>query len=142
MGKTVSQTLRLGIARPDVFRLWTTADGLSRWIGPQVWKPFASVDLRLGGAYRMGMVVPQMGEIATTGEFVTLVPNERLVFTWHWEGSEEPVTQVQVDFLDVEGGTELRLEHTGFGTDEEHQNHVLGWNDWLNRLEKLCEAGV
>ncbi|MGE5591683.1 MAG: SRPBCC family protein [Bacillota bacterium] len=99
MGDVVSVTRRLEAARENVFRLWAEAEGLVRWIGPQAWSPFAAVDLRVGGAYRMGMVVPQMGEIWTVGQFAEVVPNHRLRFTWHWEGSDEPVTLVTVSWL-------------------------------------------
>jgi hypothetical protein len=42
-----------------------------------------------------------------------------------------------VDFVDVNGDTEVRLRHEGFPTPEHCDNHNYGWSASLEKLEKL-----
>src|SRR5262245_57294672 len=73
----VEQTLRIG-ARPETVVRYVTVPGrLSDWWGPAV-----ELDARPGGEY-----VIESGEGGPTmrGEFVELVPHERIVFLFGWD---------------------------------------------------------
>jgi glutathione S-transferase len=63
---------------------------------------------------------------------------ERLVYTWAWQGEGAPLTGVttlvEVDLVQRDGGTELRLRHTGFPAAAARDGHVAGWRSTLNRL--------
>jgi uncharacterized protein YndB with AHSA1/START domain len=58
-----------------------------------------------------------------------------LVYTWQWEGQGEAPRRVTVEIVECDDHTEVRLIHGGFATEEERDNHVVGWNDCLDRLE-------
>ena len=67
-----------------------------------------------------------------TGE--TVVPNEKLVFSWKWADSEL-ITRVTLDFRAVsETETELTLTHEGFPETEIRDRHDQGWDGCLSRL--------
>jgi uncharacterized protein YndB with AHSA1/START domain len=99
--------------------------------------PSAEADVRAGGRYRV-----QMSEGGSDCEFHTtggiyreVVPNERLVFTWQWEGSDLE-TVVTLDFKALsENETELTLTHEGFDSEDTRDKHGQGWDGCLANLE-------
>ncbi|MDH3508451.1 MAG: SRPBCC domain-containing protein, partial [Gammaproteobacteria bacterium] len=75
-----------------------------------------------------------------TGEYREVVDNERLAFTWQWEGSEV-VTFVEVDFRAIDAdNTELSVVHTLFETEEQRDLHGQGWGACLEKLQNLTES--
>jgi len=104
-------------ARPAeaVFRAWTDPEALRRWWCPAGWTPAEiEVDLRAGGAWRLGMRRVENGEtVYVRGRFLEVCPPEKLVYTWKWENAFEqlPETQVTVRFVELAGVTDLELIH-------------------------------
>jgi len=70
-------------ATPDtIWPFLTEPDKLVRWHGT-----VAELDPRPGGAYR----VLVMGRFQTAGEYVEVVPKQKVVFTFGWEQAGNPV---------------------------------------------------
>lgn len=129
-------------SREAVWDAWTNPEELAHWWWPEHFGTTYEVDLRVGGAYRFRTTdYPGMGIIAVTGQFERIQPPELLVYTWRWEGGDDPESRVTVEFLERAGRTELRLHHAGLSTPEERGNHDKGWNDCLDRLEASCSHG-
>jgi uncharacterized protein YndB with AHSA1/START domain len=123
-------------AAEAVFRAWTVPTLLARWWWPARFRTSCQVDLRPGGRYRYWSVeLPDVGILAVSGTYLEVDPPQRLVYTWAWEGSDEPKTRVTVVFS-RQGAelTELTLTHGPFARAEERANHIQGWNDCLDRL--------
>ncbi len=74
--------LHLNARREHVFAAWTRPELLVRWWGPDAQ---AEVDLRVGGRYRLSMQF-EWGALVCVREYREIVPPERLVFTFAWEG--------------------------------------------------------
>ena len=79
-------------ATPEtIFPLLTTAEGHLQWEGTE-----AEIDARPGGVYRVLVA----GEHVGLGEYVEVVPNERVVFTFGWDMPGNPIrpgsTQVEI----------------------------------------------
>ncbi len=77
------------------------------------------------------------------GEFVELVPDRRVVFTWGWvdhPGVPPGSSTVTIELIPDDGGTLVRLTHDGL-PDEEVPLHVAGWEHYLPRLAMLAEGG-
>jgi uncharacterized protein YndB with AHSA1/START domain len=74
-----------------------------RWMGIQ-----AEIDLRPGGVYRLD----PNGRDVIRGEYVEVVPNRRVVFTWGWENPSEGMAAVPAGSTRVE----IDLEPHGKGT--------------------------
>lgn len=137
-------TLRLErtiAASPEqVYRAWTKAEALTRWMGPSAeFKTVVhAVEPKVGGRYRYELCGPEGARHVVSGVFRTLEPPKKLVFTWAWEERpEEGETQVTI-LLSPEGrGTRLVLLHERFITAEVRDKHVQGWTGCLDRLEKL-----
>ncbi|WP_270887278.1 TIGR03086 family metal-binding protein [Pedococcus sp. 5OH_020] len=131
---TAEKTAFLPVSPDEAFALVTEPERLRRW------KAIASrVDLRAGGEYRF-TVVP--GHVAR-GTYREVVPGERIVFGWGWEGSQDlapDASTVTVTLEPVEGGTLVRLVHEGL-TQEQAASHLEGWNHFFERLERAAADG-
>jgi len=120
-------------APPELaFKAWTTAEHIQQWMRPEpgMVVPRASMDLRVGGKFRIQMKKPDGEFFTAAGEFREVKAPERLVYTWAWEkdGSVEGMpTLITVEFLKRGGQTEFVLTHSRFATVESRDNHARGW---------------
>lgn len=123
--------------RAKVFAAWTTAETLRRWFAPGDRQPEPAVlDVRVGGSFRFIMQGENDAPTAI-GEYVEVVRDERLVFTWGWDGDPSRPTLVTVTFRDVGGGTEVTLLHERFTTGETRDHHRMGWQGILDKMPAL-----
>jgi uncharacterized protein YndB with AHSA1/START domain len=74
---------RLQAPREVVFQAWTDPDHL-QWFANPNHPPRhpTTVDLRVGGEWRLSMVEHEAKSYTTGGVYREIVPPERLVFTW------------------------------------------------------------
>jgi uncharacterized protein YndB with AHSA1/START domain len=78
--------------------------------------------------------------LVTTGIFQEILPPEKLVYTWYWEGqAEEMKTLVTVEFMDRDGETEVVLKHERFTDKESREQHGQGWQGCLDQLEEYLK---
>jgi uncharacterized protein YndB with AHSA1/START domain len=125
----IEHTLRIG-ARPEtVWRYWTDPERMRDWWGA------AELDPRAGGICRVEMG----GGPVMRGEYLELVPHERIVFSFGWEPTEgAPAvppgsTRVEITLTAEEGDTIMTLRHTGLP--EAHvDEHRVGWDHFLGVL--------
>ncbi len=104
----------LAAPRDAVWAAWTQADALGTWFGAE-----ARMELRIGGPFEILFFGPEVPERGSEGcTVLTFVPGRTLSFTWnappHLRHTREQATWVVVDLADAEGGTALRLTHTGW----------------------------
>jgi len=128
--------------RAKVYDAFVTREALMAWMCPRSMSvPEASVDARVGGRYRLVMRARDRSTFVVGGVYRELVRPERLVFTWQWEGEVMPgvETLVTVTFSDQEGGTLLKVHHTGFPDAAMRDNHGQGWNSSFNKLTDLLD---
>jgi uncharacterized protein YndB with AHSA1/START domain len=127
---SVEQTMRIA-ARPEtVWRYWTDPDRMNEW-----WGTSALLDPRPGGACRV-----EMGSGGVMqGEFVELVPYQRIVFSFGWEPNKgaPPIapgsTRVEITLEAEEDDTIMTLRHTGIPAAEAGE-HQAGWAHFLPLL--------
>ncbi len=132
----VEQSLRIK-ARPEtVWKYWTDPQRICEW-----WGSAAQLDPQPGGVCRIEMG----GGNVMRGEFVELVPFERLVFTFGWETSDGAPeigpgeSRVEVSLIDDSGDTILTLRHSGLpGSFSEL--HAAGWAHFLPLLVAAVQA--
>jgi uncharacterized protein YndB with AHSA1/START domain len=129
--------------RERVFRAWTEAAELDRWFGPFAdAKVKSSVDLRVGGAYRIAIQRPDSPVFTASGVYREIHRPERLVFTWNAQGGSELVedTLVTVEFFEDGDKTHVTLTHQKFGSTGVRERHESGWRGCFDRLESLLAA--
>ena len=122
----------------DVFAAWTDPEAMGQWMSP--WgSATASVDLRIGGSFRLVMADEHLS-IEHTGEYRSIEPPKLLVFTWRSEFTGLRDTLVTLRLTEVGAHeTELELTHE-FATDAEASSHAGGWSQILTRLETFLES--
>jgi uncharacterized protein YndB with AHSA1/START domain len=121
--------------REKVFQAWTRPALMQQWFCPvDMSVARAEADPRVGGHYRVEMK-KQSGELHTTyGVYREIIPGEKLVFTWGWEGPDRHETQVTIELRDKDNGTELVLIHERFADQESADHHAKGWRSCLENL--------
>ncbi len=148
---TVARTID---ARPrEVFRALTVPSELE-WFrsGLETEKRPIDVDLRVGGAFRVHMVVGESTDYITGGIYREVVPNEKLVFVWGAVGGwpelvgdgidSAPVVTVTLEPL--EGGrTNLQLTSVipaQVGDDAAHEWMHSGMREgWDMTIDRVVE---
>ena len=61
------------------------------------------------------------------GTYKTIDRPNQLAFTWESPMSPIEGSTVTIDFADADGGTEVRLTHVRFPSEESRSNHESGW---------------
>ena len=104
----------------------------SAWVSSEtVIPPATSMDVlpEIGGHYRLLMEMPDFTG-KNEGEFLLVEPNQRVTYTWEWNGDGE-VSTIDVKFLQSDTGTIVELKHTGFANQESVDNHDSGWDSYI-----------
>jgi uncharacterized protein YndB with AHSA1/START domain len=120
-------------ASPEtIFELLTVPDKHVLWNGTE-----ADLDPRPGGVYRVLVA----GQHQAAGEFVEVVPNERVVLTFGWEQPDHPIpagsTRVVYELVPDGNKTLVRLTHSGL-PDDAVSDHTEGWDHYLGRLNVVA----
>jgi uncharacterized protein YndB with AHSA1/START domain len=96
-----------------VFKAYTTPELVKRWWGAKRGEvKLAEIDLRVGGKWRYMSVTDGGFEVAFHGEYLEIVPDERLVSTEIYEIPEQgdsPPTVNTATFTEVDGRTTLTV---------------------------------
>jgi uncharacterized protein YndB with AHSA1/START domain len=130
--------IRIEASPETVFAFFTDPVKMVRWMGNE-----ATLDPRPGGVFQVAFV-REIGLVAARGEFVEVVPFERIVFTWGIDaeafGVAPGTTRVEVSLVPDGGGTIVHLAHTQLpGAAVEF--HSAGWGHYLERLA-IVAAGA
>ncbi len=135
------QSLRLrrfyAFAPEKVWRAWTDPRALGQWFRPNASfsVPVAEADVRVGGRFRVLMVNAGGEEFDLNGTYLEVVSGRRLVMTWKWQNQSEHESRVTVDFLPLQGGTQVELRHERYRDFENEPTHEQGWNGAFDKLE-------
>ena len=133
--KLASYELTIAAPAEVVWAHLTTAEGLVRWVGPA-----ATADPAPGGVLRWS----HPNGATVVGRFLELVPYRRVVFTYGWEDGRMGVppgsTTVEIDLVERDGATTLRLVHHGLPP-EVVPDHEHGWDYFLGELGATLAAG-
>lgn len=117
-----------------VFDAWTDARGMASWMRPGPTTDVkAELDVQEGGAFSIDMIFGDQS-ILHTGTYEVVDRPKQLVFTWMAPHLDKP-TRVRIDFVPVDGGTEVVLVHEGLPSEESVTNHTEGWTQILTHLD-------
>lgn len=102
------------------------------------------MDVRPGGTYRMSFTNFDKGTVHVFGgEYLEVVPSERLRHTDKFEDSSVPgEMEMLVTLKEVTSGTELRIEQTGLPEMFPLDMCYLGWQESLLQLSHLVEHEI
>jgi len=99
-----------------VFRAWTDPAEMEWYLNPEQPRPDQpiEVDLRVGGAWRVPMVIDAETDYITGGIYLEIVPDAKLVFAW---GAVDGWPKLDPDDLEAGPVASLELVERDGGTD-------------------------
>jgi uncharacterized protein YndB with AHSA1/START domain len=128
--------------RDLVFKALTDPNLLAQWWGPNNTTTIIdTLEFRVGGAWRFVQRDPTGEENAFRGEFREIVPPERVVQTFEWEGLPGHILVETMTLEDLDGKT--RITTTSLFDSKEDRDGMLssgmevGANESWDRLAKL-----
>jgi uncharacterized protein YndB with AHSA1/START domain len=125
----VRRETHIAAPRATVFAFLTDPQKIISWMGAE-----ASTDAQLGGLY---LVKGVAGASVARGAFREVVPVHRLAYSFGWEGREEVPpgsSLIEIDLIEQDGGTLLRMTHSGLPNASQCAAHNKGWAHYLGRL--------
>lgn len=140
-GETLVVRRFLPVPRERVFAAWLDAASLAQWMRPKgTTDARVEVDPRVGGKFRIVMLQGRE-EFEHTGEYLVIHPPTRLSFTWISKATDHQATEVTVEFLEREGGTDVVLTHRRLPP-AQLESHRGGWSSiFLGLEERLMQQG-
>ena len=136
----VRRETHVAAPRASVFAFLTDPEKIMQWMGDG-----ATTELQPGGIY----LVKGVGHTkrAARGAFREVVPVHRLAYSFGWEDSEvvpPGSSLIEIDLIERDGGTLLRMTHSGLPDARQCTLHAEGWAHYLGRLaEAACgECGL
>ena len=137
---------RVLATRPEkVYRAFVEADAIAKWLPPNGFAcTVHHLDAKVGGTHRMSFRNFTTGDShAFGGEYVELMPNERLRYTDKFEDPNLPgQLLVTVTLRAVPVGTELNIVQEGLPDVIPLEACYLGWQQSLENLAKLVEPEI
>jgi uncharacterized protein YndB with AHSA1/START domain len=144
---------RVNAPRERVYRALIDADAIQAWKVPTgMTSHVHAFEGREGGTFRISLTYKaSTGTGKTTahtdtyhGRFAKLVPNEQVVEVVEFE-TTDPAMQgemtITTTLADADGGTELTAVHEGVPSGVRPADNEAGWNEALDKLAALVEAG-
>lgn len=127
------------IAAPPatVFAFLTDPEKILNWMGAEV-----TTAPQPGGIYLVKGIRDPAN--VARGAFREVVPVHRLAYSFGWEGNEEVPpgsSLIEIDLLERDGGTLLRMTHSGLPNEAQCANHARGWAHYLGRLATAAAGG-
>ena len=131
--------------RRHVYRAWTTPELVKQWWHANRGEmTVCEIDLRVGGTWRYAMVADGGFEVGFHGEYLELVPDQRIVSTEVYEGMPDASATNTLTLAEQDGRTRLEIlvQHQS----KEHRDaHVAsgmedGLQDALDLLEQVARS--
>ncbi|MCU0881297.1 MAG: SRPBCC family protein [Hyphomonadaceae bacterium] len=149
--RTLSITRHFNAPRASVWRCWSEPELLKQWYCPKPWYVSeVTMDLRPGGAANTTMNGPDGEVMPNLGQYLEVVPGERLVFTdafvGDWvPGANAPFMTGYVILSDApDGGTHMEwgARHWSDEATEQHKSmgFEAGWNAAADQLDALASS--
>ena len=128
-----------------VYRAFLEPDAMTKWLPPYGFTAkMHQFEPKVGGSFKMSFTNFGTGTThAFGGQYLELVPNERLRYTDKFDDPNLPgEIQVTVTLRKVMCGTELNIEQSGVPDVIPAEMCYLGWQDSLTQLAQLVEPDI
>jgi uncharacterized protein YndB with AHSA1/START domain len=132
----VRRETQIAAPRATVFAFLTDPDKILNWMGTEV-----ATEPHPDGLYLV-KGIGERGNVAR-GAFREVVPVHRLAYSFGWDGSEEVPpgsSLIEIDLFERDGGTLMRMTHSGLPNAVQCANHEKGWTHYFARLA-MAAAG-
>ena len=139
---TLTTERTINAAPKAVFEAWLNPDMLRRFMRPNPAMPESpsKTEPVEGGRFEILMNVgDQM--VPHTGTYREISPHNRIVFTWESPMSTDN-SVVTLEFAPEDGGTHITLRHVRFPNQESRDNHLAGWGNILEALDRVIATAT
>jgi uncharacterized protein YndB with AHSA1/START domain len=124
-----------------VFRAWTTPELIAQWWHANRGEVTSiEVDLRPGGSWRYAMRAAGGFEVAFSGVYREVVPDEQLVYTEAFEGAPEAEALTTTTFREEDGRTTVSILVAHQNRQFRDAHLQAGMEDGLQDALDLLEA--
>jgi uncharacterized protein YndB with AHSA1/START domain len=157
---TMERTLRASLE--EVWALWTTAEGIESWWGPDGFEvKVRSLELEPGGVLKYAMTAVAPEQVAfmkghgmpltteATIRYIEVSPPRRLVYVHLADfipGVEPYDVATEVELFPTDTGVRMTLRFDRMHDEEWTKRAVMGWTMELGKLERVvggrANAGV
>jgi uncharacterized protein YndB with AHSA1/START domain len=131
----VRREVQIAAPQAAVFALLTDPEKILRWLGTE-----ATVEPHLDGLYLVNVA----GKNRAQGRFTEVIPVHRLAYSFGWQGNAKVPpgsSLIEIDLIEQNGGTLLRMTHSGLPDAETCAAHHEGWAHYLGRLSVAATGG-
>ncbi|HKU90847.1 MAG TPA: SRPBCC family protein [Steroidobacteraceae bacterium] len=128
-----------------VYKAFTDADGLAKWLPPDGFTcKVHHLDARVGGGFKMTFNnFSAGGGHSFGGEYLELVPDEKLRYSDKFDDPNlKGEIMVEVLLRKVMCGTEISITQSGIPDAIPVEMCYLGWQDSLRQLAALVEPDI
>ncbi len=140
------QIHRVFAAPPErVYRAFLEPEAIVKWNPPNGFTcRIHHHEAKPGGTFEMSFVNFGTGQAHTFGgEYLELVPNERIVSTDKFDDPNVPgEMKVMVEFREVSCGTDVSITQEGLPDAIPVEHCHLGWQESLDLLARLVEPDI
>jgi uncharacterized protein YndB with AHSA1/START domain len=144
-----SNTVRLHrvlTAPPErIYRAFIDPDAMAKWLPPHGFTGHVhEMNAKVGGRYKMSFTNFSNGQSHSFGgEFLELVPGERIVHTDKFDDPNLPGTmKTTITFKKVMVGTEVNVVQEDIPAAIPAEACYLGWQESLTLLTQLVQAEI
>lgn len=144
-----NNTVRLHRVLPTkpekVYRAFLEADAVAKWLPPYGFTcTVEKLEAKVGGSHRMSFRnFTTSNAHSFGGEYLELVPNERLRYTDRFDDPNLPgAMEVTVTLKAVAVGTEIHIEQSGIPAAIPVEACYLGWQESLEQLSRLVTPNI
>jgi uncharacterized protein YndB with AHSA1/START domain len=123
-------TRSIAAAPERVWAAFTNADEYAAWIWPSEWNTECTIDLRVGGEFR---VASKERGLSIQGVYAEIDPITRLVMNWT-QTNREGDSLLTITIEPDGDGASLVLRQENFPDEASRADHERGWTDCLSRL--------
>jgi uncharacterized protein YndB with AHSA1/START domain len=143
---------RIDAPRADIYRALLDADAIAKWRVPDgMTSDVHEFEAREGGAFRVSLTYDAPDAAGKTaahtdtyhGHFARLVPDKQVVEVLEFETANPDLAgemTMTTTLTDVDGGTEIIVEHEGVPRGVSPADNELGTRMALDHLAALVEA--
>jgi uncharacterized protein YndB with AHSA1/START domain len=146
MAENTVKLHRVLLAPPDrVYRAFLDGDAMSKWLPPYGFTgKVHHIKAEVGGTYKMSFTNFTNGQSHSFGgEFLELVPNERIRHTDKFDDPSMPgQMQTTIALKKVSLGTELTIVQEGIPSMIPLEACYVGWQESLTLLAQLVEREI
>ena len=124
----VRREVQIAAPPATVFAFLTDPEKILRWMGTE-----ATMEPQPGGIYLLNVT----GTDIARGSFTEVIPVHRLAYTFGWENARNVPpgsSLIEIDLVDKDGGTLLRMTHSGLPDAQECADHEKGWTHYLAQV--------